>query len=434
MAGSLVNALAGAAATAEAFSDAATLRHMLRFEAALTRAAAEAGLIPARHVATIERCCDPALYDPTALVPAARRALTLTVAVVKALTEQVAARDADAAGYVHWGATSQDVIDTALVLQLGEAMPPLLAGVSDIVAALADLAGRHRTTSMLGRTLLQPATPLALGQKVAGWAADLERARRRLAQSFADTQVLQLGGASGSLSALGEAAGPVMASLARDLGLALPAAPWFANRVRLAAFAQDIALVVGALGKAARDIALMMQFEVGEISEPSGPGRGKSSTMPHKRNPVGAGLALTAAARAPQLAATIVAALPQENERALGGWQAEWTTLAALVETLGSAVEGMAEVAPGLVVDAARMRGNLEATNGAVLAERATFLLAGEMGKTRAAGLVEAALASGQPFVEALGRFKAELSDELALLGYSPRFVDRLLAEIADEG
>ena len=225
MAGSLVNALAGAAATAEAFSDTATLRHMLRFEAALTRAVAAAGLVPARHVAAIEACCDPALYDAAALVPAARRALTLTVAVVKALTERVAARDAEAAGYVHWGATSQDVIDTALVLQLGEAMPPLLAGLSDIVAALAALAAEHRTTSMLGRTLLQPATPLAFGQKVAGWAADLERARRRLAQSYADTQVLQFGGASGSLSALGDAGGKVMAALASDLGLALPAAP-----------------------------------------------------------------------------------------------------------------------------------------------------------------------------------------------------------------
>lgn len=434
MAGSLVNALTGATATAEAFSDTATLRHMLRFEAALARAVAAAGLIPARHVATIEQACDPALYDPSMLVPAARRALTLTVAVVTALTEQVATRDPEAAGFVHWGATSQDVIDTALVLQLGEAMPPLLAGLSDIVAALAALAAEHRTTSVLGRTLLQPATPLAFGQKVAGWAADLERARRRLAQSFADTQVLQFGGASGSLSALSTAAGPVMAALSRDLGLALPAAPWFANRGRVAAFAQDIALVVGALAKAARDISLMMQFEVGEISEPAGPGRGKSSTMPHKRNPVGAGLALTAAARAPHLAATIVAAMPQEHERALGGWQAEWTTLAALVETLGSAVDGMAEVVPGLVVDTARMRRNLDATHGAVLAERATFLLAGEMGKTRAARCVEAALASGQPFVEALGRFREELADEMALLGYSPRFVDRLLAEVADEG
>ena len=431
MAGSLVNALTAATATAEAFSDRATLRQMLRFEAALARAVAAAGLIPARHVAAIVRACNADLYDPAALVPVARRSLTLTVAVVKALTEEVARHDPDAAGYVHWGATSQDVIDTALVLQLGEAIPPLLSALTEIVAAFADLAARHRTTSILGRTLLQPATPLAFGQKVAGWASDLERARRRLAESFAETQVLQFGGASGSLSALGAQAEPVMTALADDLGLALPPAPWFGQRVRTVSFAQDVALTVGALGKAARDIALLMQFEIAEVAEPSGPGRGSSSTMPHKRNPVGAGLALIAANRAPQLAATMLAAMPQENERALGGWQVEWTTLAALVEALGSAVAGMAEVAPGLAVDSERMRRNLAATHGAVLAERATFLLAGEIGKTRAGKLVEQALASGVPFVEALGRFRDELSDELGLLGYSPVFVDRLLADIA---
>lgn len=430
MAGRLVNALGAAAQTAEAFSDQATLRHMLRFEAALTSAVARAGLIPKKHVAVIEQACDPDLYDPVALAETARRNLTLTVAVVRALTAEVRRRDAAAAASVHWGATSQDLIDTAMVLQLGEAMPPLLAALHDIVAALARLARRHRATPMLGRTLLQPATPLALGQKIAGWASDIDRATRRLEQSFAETQILQFGGASGSLSALGAKAGPVMKTLASRLGLALPPAPWFAQRVRVAAFAQDVALVVGALGKAARDIALMMQFEVAEATEPTGAGRGGSSTMPHKRNPVGAGMVLTAASRLPQLAATIVAALPQEHERALGGWQAEWPTLAALVEALGSAVEAMAEVAPGLAIDVDRLAASLAATNGAVLAERATFLLAEKLGKEEAGKIVEAALARGGSFVAALGQLERELADEKAMLGYSPKFVDRLLAEI----
>jgi 3-carboxy-cis,cis-muconate cycloisomerase len=200
--------------------------------------------------------------------------------------------------------------------------------------------------------------------------------------------------------------------------------------VRVAGFAQDAALVTGALGKAAKDIALMMQYELQEVAEPMGPGRGGSSTMPHKRNPVGAGLALTAAARTAQLAATIVAAMPQENERALGGWQAEWPSLAGLLEALGSAVEGIAEVAPDLTVFADRMQANLDATNGAVLAERATFLLAETMGKDKAGALVEQALAKGGPFVEALGRLQAELNDRKAMLGYSPEFVDRLLAAL----
>jgi 3-carboxy-cis,cis-muconate cycloisomerase len=290
MAGSLVNALGAAAATADAFSDRNTLRHMLRFEAALATAVAEAGLIPKPHAVTIVAACDVSLYDPAPLAEAARRTATWTVPVVKALTAEVAKRDKSAAEYVHWGATSQDVIDTAMVLQLGEALPPLLKAIEAIVDAFVAQARKHRTTLMLGRTLLQPATPLALGQKIAGWASDLDRAKRRLAESFAETQVVQFGGASGSLSALGGKAEAAMRVLAQELELPLPPAPWFTQRVRVAALAQDIALVCGALGKAARDISLMMQIEVGEAAEPSGPGRGGSSTMPHKRNPVGAAL------------------------------------------------------------------------------------------------------------------------------------------------
>jgi 3-carboxy-cis,cis-muconate cycloisomerase len=221
-----------------------------------------------------------------------------------------------------------------------------------------------------------------------------------------------------------------MEALAQRLNLALPPAPWFAQRVRIAAFAQDVALVTGALGKVAKDVSLLMQYEVQELAEPGGKGRGGSSTMPHKRNPVGAGLALTAASRTAQLAATIVAAMPQENERALGGWQAEWPTLSGLLEAFGSAVEAIAEIAPGLSVCAARMQANLDATNGVVLAERATFLLAERMGKVKAAAIVQAALAKGGSFVEALGEFGKELTDRRAVLGYSPKFVDRLLADL----
>ncbi|MBN9488467.1 MAG: 3-carboxy-cis,cis-muconate cycloisomerase [Alphaproteobacteria bacterium] len=426
----LVNALGAAARTAGAFSDEATLRHMLRFEAALAHAAAGAGLIPAEYAPPIVEACDPALYDPATLAEAARRTATLTVPVVKALTEEVRKRNAEAAAYVHWGATSQDVIDTALVLQMGEALLPLLKDLGRIVDRFARLAKKHRATPMLGRTLLQPATPLALGQKIAGWASDIDRAKRRLAASFLEAHVLQFGGASGSLSALGNKAKPVMTELAKRLGLRLPPAPWFTQRVRIAAVAQDAALVVGALGKAARDISLMMQFEVSEAAEPAGAGRGGSSTMPHKRNPIGAALVLAAATRAPHLAATVVAAMPQEHERALGGWQAEWPALTSLFDALGSAVEAMLEVSSGLTVDADNMQASIDATSGMVLAERATFLLAEQMGKEKAAVLVEKALAKGGSFIEALGQFEEELSDEEAMLGYSPKFVDRLLADL----
>jgi 3-carboxy-cis,cis-muconate cycloisomerase len=427
MAGALVNALGAAAATADAFSDFNTLRHMLRFEAALATGVAAAGLIPKQHAATIAAACDASLYDPAPLAEAARRTATLTVPVVKALTAEVAKRDKDAADYVHWGATSQDVLDTAMVLQLGDALPPLLKDIETIVAAFAALAQKHRATPMLGRTLLQPATPLALGQKIAGWASDTDRAKRRLAESFRDIQVVQFGGASGSLSALGDKAEAVMTVLAKELQLPLPPAPWFTQRVRVAALAQDIALVCGALGKAARDISLMMQIEVGEMAEPSGPGRGGSSTMPHKRNPVGAALTLAAANRAPQLAATIVSAMVQEHERALGGWQSEWPTIAALCETLGSAVEAMKEVAPGLVIYTDALQANMDATEAAVFAERSTFLLAETMGKAEAAVIVEKALAQGGSFIANLGQLEKELADPGSLLGYSPSFVDRLI-------
>ncbi len=430
MAGRLVNALGAASASAEAFSDSATLRQMLRFEAALAIATAEAGLVPKKAARVIAEACDATLYDPAPLAEVARRNVTLTVAVVRALTAEVKKRSPDAGAYVHWGATSQDVIDTALVLQLGEALPPLLTELGAIVDAFARLARKHRTSLTLGRTLLQPATPLALGQKIAGWASDIERARRRLQASFDETQILEFGGASGSLSALGRKAEPVMKAMARQLGLKLPPAPWFTQRVRLAALAQDAALTVGALGKAARDIALLMQAEVGEAAEPSDPGRGRSSTMPHKRNPIGAVLVLTAAQRAPQLAATIVAGMVQEHERALGGWQAEWPTMAALIETLGSAVQAMAEVAPGLTIDLDSVQANLDASDAAVFAERATFLLAEKMGKEKAAAIVEQALAKGGSFIAALGQLERELLDEKALLGYSPQFVDRLLADL----
>ena len=430
MAGRLVNALNASPSVTEAFSDHSALRHMLRFEAELAKSVADAGLIPKRRAATIAAACNADLYDPAELVSVARRNMTLTVAVVRALTTQVKKRDPEAAAYVHWGATSQDVLDTAMVLQIGEAIPPLLEQLHRIIQSFVRLARRHRNTPMMGRTLMQPATPLAFGQKVAGWAWDIDRAARRLEESFAETQVLQFGGASGSLSALGPKAVPVMKDLARRLDLALPAAPWFAQRVRIAAFAEDVALVTGALGKAAKDISLMMQYEVQELAEPSGPDRGGSSTMPHKRNPVGAGLALTAAARTAQLAATIVGAMPQENERALGGWQAEWPTLAGLLEAFGSAVEAIAEIAPELTVFSARMQSNLDATDGAVLAERAIFLLAEKMGKARAGAIVEAALAKSGSFIEALGQFKTELADPKTLLGHSPQFTDWLLADI----
>jgi 3-carboxy-cis,cis-muconate cycloisomerase len=394
MAGRLVNALGSAAATAEAFSDTSTLRHMLHFESALAQAAAGAGLIPKKFAPIIAQACDPALYDAMALAEAARRTATLTVPVVKALTAEVAKRDAAAAAYVHWGATSQDVIDTAMVLQLGEALPPLLRSLEGIVAAFAKLAKKHRTTPTLGRTLLQPATPLALGQKIAGWASDIDRARRRLAASFAETQIVQFGGASGSLSALGVKAPRVMTLLAKQLKLALPPAPWFTQRVRVAAVAQDMALVVGALGKAARDISLLMQAEIAEVAEPAVAGRGGSSAMPYKRNPTSCQVALSAAIRAPGLVASLLGGMPQELERSLGGWQAEAPVLAELFCLAHGAARAMRVVVDGLEVDTAAITAHADAAAARTTVDRDDAISA-------AARFVDDALAAHDAYVAA---------------------------------
>jgi len=308
MAGRLVNALGSSALAVEAFSDLATLRHMLRFEAALAQAAADAGLIPKKFAPLIVKACDPALYDPASLAEAARRTATLTVPVVKALTDEVAKRDADAAGYVHWGATSQDVIDSAGMLTLRAAIDALLPDLDRAIAGFARLARQHRNTAVVARTWLQHALPMPFGLKLAEYAAALHRSRTRLQRLRGEGLALQFGGAAGTLAALGDKGMVVAEKLAQDLKLPLPDAPWHTHRDRIAEAASVFAVLAGTCGKIARDVSLMMQTDVAEAFEPSGEGRGGSSTMPHKRNPVAAATALAAATMAPNLAATIFAA------------------------------------------------------------------------------------------------------------------------------
>ena len=297
----------------------------------------------------IAAACDAALYDPATAGRGGAPHRDAYGAGGQGADRRGAKRDNEAADYVHWGATSQDVLDTAMVLQLGEALPPLLKDIDGIVGGVRRARARSiaRRRCSAARCCSRRRRWRSARRSPAGRPISIARSGGS-AESFAETQVVQFGGASGSLSALGDKAEAVMTVLAKELQLPLPPAPWFTQRVRVAALAQDIALVCGALGKAARDISLMMQIEVGEASEPSGPGRGGSSTMPHKRNPVGAALTWPPPTARRMLAATIVSGMVQEHERALGGWQSEWPTIAALCETLGSAVEAMKEVAPGL--------------------------------------------------------------------------------------
>jgi 3-carboxy-cis,cis-muconate cycloisomerase len=310
---------------------------------------------------------------------------------VQALTEAVARADAAEAGHdrgaarwVHVGATSQDVIDTALVLQAtaaGTALQAQLARVGDRLAVLAD---EHRGTMLNGRTLLQAATPVPFGWKLACWLSPLPRLRRSLALALEDARVLQFGGASGTRAALGGRGDAIAAALATRLGLADPGISWHGSRDRIARLGGELALAAGAMARIGRDLSLLMQTEVGEVFEPSGEGRGGSSAMPHKRNPVAAMLALQAGLRAPGLAATLLSQQAGEHERGLDSWQADWWTLGALFECAGSATEAIGEALDGLRVDATAMANNIARTGGFVFAEAVTVALAATLGRPAA--------------------------------------------------
>jgi 3-carboxy-cis,cis-muconate cycloisomerase len=379
------------AAMDAAFNDRAHLQGMLDFEAALARAEAGTGVIPASAAAPIVAACDAGLYDLAELAAGAVRGGNTAIPLVKALTAKVAAIDHDAAGFVHWGATSQDAMDTGLVLQLRVALIMIEEELARLSVALADLALKHRATPMVGRTWLQHALPITFGLKAAGWLDAVERHRDRLAELRPRLLVLQFGGAAGTLAALGDKGLLVAEALATELGLSLPASPWHGARDRVVEFGTVLALLTGTLGKMARDIALLMQTDVGEAFEPAGEGRGGSSTMPHKRNPVAAAAVLAAATRVPHLAGSLLSGMVQEHERGLGGWHAEWTALPELVQLSAGALQHMTETIAGLDVRPERMRENLNATNGLIMAEAVTMALGTRIGRMTAHHLVEAA-------------------------------------------
>jgi 3-carboxy-cis,cis-muconate cycloisomerase len=369
----------------------AHVRAMLDIEVALVEAEADAGIVPRRVVAAIRQAADAESVDLAVLAREAVRAGNLAIPLVRWLTQQVALVDPEAAGYVHWGATSQDVIDTGFVLQIRRAGAIVLAQLAAAAEAAARHAREYASTPMVGRTWLQQAVPITFGLKAAGWLDALDRGHDRLAAALADASVLQFGGAGGTLAALGPQATSVAAALAVRLGLAEPDLPWHAQRDRPAALACALGIAVGTAGKIAKDLALLAQTEIGEAFEGPEPGRGVSSAMPQKRNPVRSAVALAAACRAPGLVATMLAALPQEHERGLGGWQAEWTTLPVLVDVAAGAARAVAEALEALEVDAGRMEANLGLSRGLVMAEAVSMALASGLGRSTAHALVEAA-------------------------------------------
>ncbi len=385
------NALVTTDDLSEVFGDTSAIQAMLDVEAALARAQAALGLVPRDAAIAITKAAVARDFDSAAIARDARESGTIAIPLVTALTERVRALDPAAAGFVHWGATSQDIADTALVLLVDRAVDLIGRDQGALAASLRTLSDRHKDHVMLGRTVLQPATPITFGLKVAGWCAAAQRGWTRVDTRRREAVVLQFGGAAGTLAALEANGVPVAERLGRELGIRCPAAPWHAYHDNLAALVAACGIYAGSLAKVARDVSLLMQFEVGEAREEGG----GSSTMPQKQNPSGCAVTLAAAARLPGLTATAIASLVQEHERSVGGWLVAWPTMADALQATGAAAAAMRGVASELIVDSARMRANLGSTNGAVMAERAMMLAARTLGRDAARRLVKDALAAG---------------------------------------
>lgn len=357
---SIFESFLSSADTLGVFSDRNFVEAMLRFEAALAAAQAAEGLIPESAAHSILASCRVDRFDVPTIVRDSGRAGSVAIPLVKALKEAVAASHPEALAYVHFGSTSQDAIDTAMSLVTRDGMAFIEADLDCAIEALLRHAASHANTPILARTLMQPASVTSFGLKCAGWAAPLVRSRTRMRSAKAHALCVQLGGAAGTLAQMKGHGPAVMQRMADELGLANAGATWHTQRDEWIALGCELGLLTGSLGKIALDISLMGQYEVGEIAEPTEPGRGGSSAMPHKRNPVAAMVALAAAQRTPQRVAALLATMPQQHERALGGWQAELAEWPGLVISTHGSVRAMAAALPGLQINAGRMRANID--------------------------------------------------------------------------
>jgi 3-carboxy-cis,cis-muconate cycloisomerase len=373
----------------DVFGEASIIQGMLDFEAALARAQAAAGVIPSTAAEPIAQACRVERFSLDAIVTAGSIAGTLAIPLVKQLTAAVAATDTVAAGYVHWGSTSQDVIDTSMVLATRRALELIEKRLSALTAALLALASEHGDAPMLGRTLLQPALVISFGFKLVSWVAPLIRCRQRLRRASGSALRLQLGGAVGTLSVMGDKGPDVARRMSADLGLIAEHGAWHTQRDEWVSLACEVGVLCGTLGKIAKDISLLAQGEIAEVAEPSGGGRGGSSAMPHKRNPVASMIALAASMRAPHRVAALLSAMPQEHERGLGNWQAELAEWPGLFMSAHGAASALAEACAGLTVDTQRMRHNIDSLHGLVFAEGVSMLFADQIGKTGAHALLE---------------------------------------------
>ena len=433
-------------------SDSAWLQAMLDTEAALARAAERAGLVPAGSGAAVTAVASAEFFDNGSLARAAAATGNPVPPLVRALTGLLPESAAPAAAAVHRGATSQDIIDTAAMLIARRTLDTILADLAVAASGCAAHAQTHAGTVMSGRTLLQQAVPVTFGLVAAGWLTALDEARLGLHRVRTTRLAIQFGGAAGTLAALGEVGPAVAGLLGEELGLPVPVLPWHTDRLRIIELAAALAGACAALGKIARDITLLAQTEVAEVREAVAPGRGGSSVMPHKQNPVASVLMLGCAKQAPGLLATLTAAAEQEHQRAAGAWHSEWQPLTQLLTLTASAASWAADLLPALQIDPAKMRANLEATHGLPLAENITNLLSPELGRLQAHDLVAQAsiraAADNITLADAIysdERLAARLAEaaitrpelESALkpesyLGATPEFIRRALAAHAD--
>jgi 3-carboxy-cis,cis-muconate cycloisomerase len=407
----------------DALSDGAWLQAMLDAERALAAAEARAGVIPAEDAEAIAVACRTGRFDPVAILEQGREQGNPVEPLVRALTE---AAGGNAGSYVHWGATSQDILDTAAMLVSRAVLDLLVEQLARVAEECASLAETHRSTPIAGRTLLQQAVPSTFGLKAAGWLVAVLEARRRLVTIREEGLAAQLGGAAGTLGALGDAGPEVLRLLAEGLDLQEPVIPWHTNRVRIAELGAALDIAAGALAKIGLDVGLLSQTEVGEVREAEG---GASSTMPQKRNPVGSALAVACARQVHAQASVLTAALPQEHERALGAWHSEWPALRNALAYAGGAAEAALRALADLEVDTARMRANIQES---VMAEKASFLLAEKLGRREAKERVTQAASGGRLLAEELGLDAVDL-DPASYLGSAETFVDRALAACREE-
>jgi 3-carboxy-cis,cis-muconate cycloisomerase len=426
------------------FSQEEQLRAMMRFEWALTCALEKHGLAEVGSGKVLESLLGSEFVDAKLLVQNARTAGNIAIPFVRQLTAEGKARNEVAARSIHLGATSQDVLDSALVLETREALKLIDAAIEQLDRELVNQVRQHRRTVLTGRTWLQAGPPTTLGLKLAGSLAALRRDRDRIHSAAGRTLVLEFGGAVGTLAALGTAGGAVSAELARILDLGEPPLPWHTHRDNLAEMVQVLAILTGTLSKFARDIALLMQSEVGEAGEEADEGRGGSSTMPHKHNPVACAAVIATHARMPGLAATMLLAMPQEHERGLGLWQAEWETVPEAFRLTAAALAYSVEIAQGLQVDGARMQSNLDGLLGLPMSEAVIAALAPKVGRSTAHDLLRTATQRAAEekrnlagILKQLPEVTAHLTDvEIdrlldpgAYLGSAQRFISQVLGE-----